>query len=279
MYIPIDIHGPIKTSPRANIQKGYNKDPAILFQLFNGPRPLMLDDISKVTIAFTNTNNESVKGSGTLQVVNPHRGTISYELNKNDISMSGLHTITLGITTLESSFTVQTTIYCQDLSNDLYGILYGDSSDSDCGKSGYTSWGNNFPCSYYNPYCRICRRCKWVWEHNTYPKPLCFEEIKMCKNPYVTPPIVNFANLPGYEKANYPTMINDEGDLVICINDIHYVCDIGKEGALYLSDKALETPPELIGLYLGSKMIPYYKLSEKVESAEPTEFNVDSLFD
>ena len=40
-YVPIDIHGPIKTSARLNIQKYNNNNPVILFQLFDGPKPLM----------------------------------------------------------------------------------------------------------------------------------------------------------------------------------------------------------------------------------------------
>lgn len=279
IYIPIDVRGPIKTSSRTNIQWGTSNNPHIMFQLFSYGCPLMLDDASKVTIAFTNTNNESVAGSGTLQIVNPHRGTISYVLAKEDITMFGIHTVTLGITTGDSFFTVQTTIFCQDIGSGLCEAL-GINSDSNSGSSSssgnYYTYGNEFPCIYYNVYCRICRRCKWVWEHNTYPKPLCFEEIKMCKNPYVTPPIENFANLPNYEKANYPTMIDDDGNLVICINDVHYVCDIGKDGAIYLMDKTLETPPELVGLYLGSKMIPYYNIDQKLPESD---FDIDSLFD
>ena len=99
IYIPIDVKGPIKTGARTNIQMKNTNNPAILFQLFTGPFPLMLDDASSVSIAFTNEDNVSVKGSGTLQIVNPHRGTISYVPTKEDITKSGLHTITLGITT------------------------------------------------------------------------------------------------------------------------------------------------------------------------------------
>ena len=276
VYIPINVRGPIKTSSRANIQLYSNNNPAIMFQLFTGPCPLMLDDISKVSIAFTNTNNESKAGSGTLQVVNPHRGTISYVLSKDDITMSGLNTVTLGITTDKSFFTVQTTLYCQDISNSLYNALTDDSSTNNNCSGNSVQYGTEFPCIYYNEYCRICRRCKWVWYHNTYPKPLCFEEIKMCKNPFVTPPMVNYANLPNeYEKANYPTMLNDKGNLVIAIDNVNYTCAIGQNGAIYLMDKSQETPKALIGLYLGPKLIPYYKISEKVVE---NNFDVNSLF-
>ena len=276
IYIPIDVRGPIKTGARANVQLHSNNNPAIMFQLFTGPLPLMLDDISKVSIAFTNENNVSVKGSGTLQVVNPHRGTISYVLSNSDITATGLHTITLGITTNNSFFTVQTVIYAQDIDSDLYDILTGDDSSSSSGKSCAYTYGTDFPCAYYNPYCRLCRRCKWVWENNTYPKPLCFEEIKMCKNPFVTPPIVNFANLPDeYIKAGYATMMSDEGELVVSIDDTNYICDIGQDGALYPKDKSIEIPSAFIGLYLGSGAVTYYKISEKSNS----DFDVNSLFD
>lgn len=294
IYIPIDVRGPIKTGSRANVQLHSTNNPVIMFQLFTGPFPLMLDDASSVSIAFTNERNENVKGSGDLQIVNPHRGTISYVLDKNDITMSGLHTVTIGITTNKSFFTVQTNIFAQDLSDDLYNILTGDDSDSSSKPNCAYTYGTDFPCAWYNPYCRLCRRCKWVWENNTYPKPLCFEEIKMCKNPFVTPPIVNFANLPNeYEKAGYPTMMNDDGELVVYINDTQYICDIGQDGALYLKDKSLEVPKELVGLYLGSGAVTYYKISEKLPEDElhnnsndnldndndNTVFDVNSLFD
>lgn len=277
-YIPIDVHGPIKTSAKLNVQKHSTNNPAIMFQLFNGPRPLMLDDISKVSIAFTNTNNVSVKGSGTLQVVNPHRGTISYVLNKDDITLFGIHTITLGITTGDTFFTVQCTLMCQEINDDLYNALTGDDNNS-CSNnsccSTVTRWGNDFPCQYYNEYCRLCRRCAWVWYHNTLPKPVCFEEVKMCKNPFIVPPQLNLALLPGYEKANIPTAVNEEGYVIASINGVEYVCDIGKDGAVYLADKSLDTPTALIGLYLGPKLVMYYKISEKVSDDN---FDIDSLF-
>lgn len=276
IYIPIDIKGPIKTGSRTNLQMYNNNNPAILFQLLDGPRPLMLDDVSSVSIAFTDTNNVSVAGSGTLQVVNPHRGTISYVLSKDDITMSGLHTVTLLVKTNTTSFTVQTTIYSHDISDTLYNVLNSGEDGSGSGSNSGVYYGSDFPCLYYNIRCRLCRRCKWVWEHNTYPKPLNFNELKLCKNPYVTPPIVNFANLPEYEKAPYPTTLNDSGDVVICVDEIHYVCAIGKDGAIYLKDKSMDVPKALIGLYLGAKGIVYYKISEKVVDDD---FDVDSLFE
>jgi hypothetical protein len=276
-YIPIDIHGPIKTSAKLNVQKHSTNNPAIMFQLFDGPRPLMLDDISKVTIAFTNTNNESVAGSGTLQVVNPHRGTISYVLNSADITLFGIHTITLGITTGDSFFTVQCTLMCQEINDDLYNILAGNDGDSSSGSGSCKvfTYGDDFPCQYYNSYCRLCRRCEWIWYHNTLPKPVCFEEIKMCKNPFVYPPEKNYAVLPGYEKANIPTMVNSDGYVVASIDGVNYVCDIGKDGAVYLADKELTTPAAMIGLYLGPKLTMYYKTSEKVSEDN---FDIGSLF-
>ena len=277
-YVPIDIHGPIKTGAKLNIQKYNNHNPVILFQLFNGPMPLMLDDISKVAIAFTNTNNVSVKGSGTLQVVNPHRGTISYELSSEDLTMSGLITITLGITTNDAFFTVQTVAQCQDMSSSLYDALTGDDSNNGSSSGCSTlSWdyGSNFPCQYFNIYCRLCRRCKWAWENNTLPKPVCFNDIKMCKNPFIYPPVQNFAHMEGYEEAHIPTALNENGDLVISLDGTIYVCDVGKDGAIYLMDKSIDTPTAMIGLYLGPKLITYYKTDERV----PTDnFNIDDLF-
>ena len=278
VYIPIDVHGPIKTNSHLNVQKHSSNNPAIMFQLFDGPFPLMLDDISKVSIAFTNTKNETVKGSGQLQVVNPHRGTISYVLSKDDITLFGLHTITLGITTGKSFFTVQCVAMCDEISDSLYEALTGDDSgDSGCNDNALYYGEGEFPCVYYNEYCRLCRRCKCAWYHNSIPRPVKFSDVKMCKNPFIFPPPVNYANLPDeYERAYYPTMIDDNGNLVITIDAVNYICDIGKDNGIYLLNKELETPSAFVGLYLGPKLIPYYKISEKVEVSD--DFDVDSLF-
>lgn len=278
VYIPIDVHGPIKTNSHINVQKYDNNNPAIMFQLFDGPFPLMLDDVSKVAIAFTNTKNETVKGSGQLQIVNPHRGTISYVMSKDDITLFGLHTITLGITTGKSFFTVQCVAMCDEISESLYNALTGDNSgDSGCNDNALSYGEGEFPCVYYNEYCRLCRRCKWAWYNNSMPKPVKFEDIKMCKNPFIYPPAINYANLPDeYERAYYPTMINDNGNLVITIDAVNYICDIGKDNGIYLLNKELETPKAFVGLYLGPKLIPYYKISEKVEDSD--NFDVNSLF-
>ena len=277
-YVPIDVKCPIRTTTKINVQKHTDNNPAIMFQLFERHKPLMLDDISKVAIAFTNTENKVTKGAGKLQVVNPHRGTISYELSSDDITMFGLHTVTLGITTNDSFFTVQCVIMCQEISDDLYNALTGKtSSNCSCGCSDKNCkcGCNNFPCKYYNDYCRLCRRCKWVWYHNTLPRPLCFEEIKMCKNPFIFPPVKNFAKMEGYENAHIPTTINEDGHIVAEIDGTEYVCDIGKDGSVYLADKSQTTPESLIGLYLGPKLTMYYKTSEKVNN----EFDINSLFD
>ena len=278
VYIPIDVRGPIKTSSRVNVQKHSANNPAIMFQLFTGACPLMLDDISKVSIAFTNTKGETVKGSGQLQVVNPHRGTISYVLSSDDITMYGLITVTLGITTGNSFFTVQCVIMCDEINDDIYNALTGDGSSSSGTGDNTLSYGDgSFPCVYYNEYCRLCRRCKWAWYNNSYAKPIKFEDIKQCKNPFIYPPPINYANLPDeYERAFYPTMLDDNGNLVISIDNVNYICDIGKDNGIYILNKSVEVPPAFIGLYLGPKLIPYYKISEKV--IDDSDFDVDSLF-
>ena len=282
LYIPIDIHAPIKTSAKANIQRYSNNNPVILFQLFDGRKPLMLNDTNKLSIAFTNTNNKSIGGHGNLQVINPHRGTISYELNADDITMSGLHTITLAVTTGNSYFTVQSVIMAQDIGSDLNDILHGNtngnSNNNSC-KGNCTNCTDcqlcKLPCTYYNSYCRVCRRCKWVWENNTFPKPVCFDSIKLCKNPNIQPPIINYANIEGYEKAYIPTVIDEDGYIKISVNGIDYKCDIGKHGALYLVDKSQPMPPELTGLYMGDKLTLYYNTSEKITDET---FDINSLF-
>lgn len=133
VYIPIDINGPIRTGDGINIQRYNNQNPVLFFQLFDGNKPTMLDDTATVSIAFTNTNNESTSGSGNLEIVNPHRATISYELSNSDITMSGLVTITLGIQTNTSLFTVQCVALVQDIDENLYKALTGNNNNSGCG--------------------------------------------------------------------------------------------------------------------------------------------------
>ena len=70
-------------------------------------------------------------------------------------------------------------------------------------------------------------------------------------------------------------MVNSDGYVVASIDGVNYVCDIGKDGAVYLADKELTTPTALIGLYLGPKLTMYYKTSEKVSEDS---FDIGSLF-
>ena len=123
VYIPIDVTHPIRTGPTINVQRYNNQNPVLFFQLFNTNVPVMLDDTTTVSIAFTNTNNESVSGLGNLQVVNPYRGTISYELVSSDLTMSGLITVTLGVTTATSFFTLQCSILVHTINEDLLKAL------------------------------------------------------------------------------------------------------------------------------------------------------------
>ena len=283
IYIPIDIAGPIKTSSGINIQKHSANNPVLLFQLFDKGRPMMLDDVSKVSIAFTNTNNESVAGSGNLQIVNPHRGTISYEISSDDITLFGLNTITIGVTTGSSFFTVQCVAMCQDIDDSLFDALQNSGEGSSSSSSSATScgcseecWCCPFPCSYYNEWCRMCRRCKFAWFNNSYPKPVSFDTIKMCKNPYISDPVPNFALTEGYEKAYLATVSNADGSVGVVVGDTTYICDVGTDGAVYLMDKTMVTPSELIGLYLGQDLVTYYKTSEKSDGSGT--FDIKSLF-
>ena len=270
VYIPIDVSGPIRTGKTINVQRYNNQNPVLFFQLFDKGRSTMLDDVSEVSIAFTNTNNESVRGSGNLQIVNPHRATISYELSNDDITMSGITTVTLGIKTTSSFFTVQSTVFVQDMNKDLYELLTGsNSSSSSSSCSGNCSNCKNcdcgFPCKHFSIYCRSCRRCKFAWCHNTLPKPVNFCDIKVCNRPIQTIIIKDFSNNPDYERAYLPMVIDSDGILNITIGSNTYKCDVGKDGAVYLIDKSIKPPNGLLGLYMDGKGNLYYKIDEKYD--------------
>ena len=285
IYVPIDISAPIKTAANIRLRKHSNNNTVLLFQLVDKCKPVMLTDATKISIAFTNTRGESVSGSGTLQVVNPYRGTISYELCDKDLTMSGLNTITLGVTTGSSFFTVQCVAMCQDTGDTLYDALQGfvngsgSSTDTSVNSSNNTLSGgaSDFPCSSYDELSRICRRCQFMWYNNTFPKPVSFNSVKLCQNSYGTSTVPNFANLEGYEKAFLPTVTDSEGYLGIVIDGVTYICDTGKDGSVYLRDKTTVTPLELVGLYVGKDLVTYYKTSEKLNNTDT--FDVNSLFD
>ena len=270
VYIPIDINGPIRTGDGINIQRYNNQNPVLFFQLFDGNKPTMLDDTATVSIAFTNTNNESTSGSGNLEIVNPHRATISYELSNSDITMSGLVTITLGIQTNTSLFTVQCVALVQDIDENLYKALTGNNNNSGCGGDCVNCSSNCcvFPCCHFSEYCRSCRRCKWAWFNNTMIRPLDFNKIKVCKTPPPPSNIPDFEHDKDYERSYIPFVINSEGILLIKLDNNTYMCDFGHEGSVYLIDKTAVTPTSMYGLYFGTKNRMYYKISEKYVKPE-----------
>lgn len=272
IYIPIDISSPIQSKITGNISKYNDVTPLLYFQLFDKGHPMMLTDTTTISIAFTDNRDKSISGSGNLQIVNPYRGTISYEMSKNDIIVNGLLTVTLGINMNGSFFTIQTTLMVQDISANLYAALTNNTSfsnDTNSCLGNCTDCSNCpncvFPCKYFSIYCRSCRRCKFAWSHNLYKKPTPFEFIKVCKGITPTPqykPLPNYEDDENYMLVSYPIEMTNEGLLQITINDTKYICDVGVHGNLYLEDKSQSIPDVLIGLYLGAYNKLYYNKNE-----------------
>ena len=274
IYIPIDVRGPINANRNINIQQYDNANTVLFFQLFDKCKPVMLTDTTSLSIAFTGSNStEHIKGSGLLQIVNPYRGTISYELHNNDIQTYGLNTITLGITTNDSFFTIQCAIMCQTVSDDLYNTLTGNGNSSGCCGNCSNCTCCEFPCKYFSIYCRSCRRCKFAFYHNNYPKPVDFNKIKVCHCPPVPKYFPDYSKDNNYELCEIPMAFTKEGYLLLVINDTEYTCDIGTHGDIYLLDKTIQLS-ELQGLYIGRDNRLYYNKTEKVNTDSTSLTNI-----
>ena len=116
IYVPIDIKFPIDTKRSINIQKGItNNFPEIVFELHDCCRYFDLGDNCTLSAAVTNTDLESVRFSGELSIMNPHRGQILCKLNYQDFTEMGLNTLTVRCVCDNATVSFQTTVFVESI--------------------------------------------------------------------------------------------------------------------------------------------------------------------
>lgn len=126
IYVPVEINDPIAVKKTINVQKGLtNNYPEIVFGLHEKHEYVDLGDNCSLTAAITNTDLESVVFSGTLQIMNPHRGQILCKLNYNDFSESGVNILTIRCTCDDFDISFQASIFVQSVSSGLRDCLIG----------------------------------------------------------------------------------------------------------------------------------------------------------
>lgn len=124
IYIPVDIKEPIQVKKTINIQYGItNNYPEIVFELHSDHEYVDLGDNCVLSGAVTNTDLESVKFSGQLSIMNPHRGQILCTLNYKDFSETGINTLTIKCACDTFDISFQTTIFVESISENLLNCL------------------------------------------------------------------------------------------------------------------------------------------------------------
>lgn len=124
IYCPIEVKAPIQVPKELKVQLGTtNNFPEIVFELHDGKQYFDLGDECTLSAAITNTDLESNSFTGTLRVLNPHRGQILVQPVAKDFNMTGINTLTVLCDTGVEQLTFQTTIYVQSLSNSVLEYL------------------------------------------------------------------------------------------------------------------------------------------------------------
>ena len=124
IYVPIDIRSPISCKPTINIQKGLtNNFPEVVFELHDRCKYVDLGDNVTLYATITNTDLESVVFTGTLEILNPHRGQILCRLNYEDFSETGINTMTVFCVTEEESLSFQKTVFVQSINPTILDTL------------------------------------------------------------------------------------------------------------------------------------------------------------
>lgn len=126
IYIPIDMNIPIQTKTPINIQNNTtNNFPEIIFELHNGKYYFDLGDSCTLYATITNTDLGTVSFSGTLSIMNPHRGQIQCILNSKDFSETGVNTLTVIVDTGNIQYSFQQTIFVQSMQSNIIKYFKG----------------------------------------------------------------------------------------------------------------------------------------------------------
>ena len=124
IYVPVEIKGPIQVKKSITVQNGLtNNFPEIVFELHDGHKYLDLGDNCILAAAITNTDLETSVFTGTLSIMNPHRGQILCQPVYKDFTMTGINTLTIRCNCGAFDVSFQTTIFVQSVSSGLLDCL------------------------------------------------------------------------------------------------------------------------------------------------------------
>ena len=125
IYVPIDARNPIAVKKEITVQRGVtNNFPQIVFELHDGCKYLDLGDNCTLSAAITKPHyDETVKFTGGLSIMNPHRGQILCSPSYSDFTEYGLNTLTVRCSCGDFDISFQTTIFVQSLADDVIECL------------------------------------------------------------------------------------------------------------------------------------------------------------
>ena len=141
IYIPINIsNSPIYAGKTITVQKGLtNNFPEIVFELHDSPKLIIndsADDTSHIrhsyldlgencqlSASITNTDLETVKFTGTLNVLNASRGQILCVPVFKDFTRTGHNTLTVKCSCENYTVSFQTTIFVQSVGSGISDML------------------------------------------------------------------------------------------------------------------------------------------------------------
>ena len=114
IYVPVDVNGPIQVKKHINVQGGLtNNFPEIVFELHDGKEYFDLGDNCVVSAVVENTELGLCLFTGTLDIMNPHRGQILCRPVYRDFTMTGINTITVMCYIDNMRLSFQTTVFVQ----------------------------------------------------------------------------------------------------------------------------------------------------------------------
>lgn len=114
IYVPVDVNAPIQVSKHITVVGGLtNNFPEIVFELHDGKKYFDLGDNCVLYAVVENTDLELCLFTGTLELMNPHRGQILCKPVYKDFSMTGINTLTVTCYTDSIQLAFKTTIFVQ----------------------------------------------------------------------------------------------------------------------------------------------------------------------
>lgn len=114
IYVPVDVNSPIQVKKNITVLGGLtNNFPEIIFELHDGKEYVDFGHDCVITAVVENTDLGICLFTGTLEIMNPHRGQILCRPVFRDFSMTGINTLTVMCYIDSVRIAFKTTIFVQ----------------------------------------------------------------------------------------------------------------------------------------------------------------------